>query len=295
MNWLKQKTLRSSVTFEGVGLHTGQKVTMHVAPAEQNTGILFKREDTTIKSHVDFLESTRFCTTLAHENLQVQTTEHFLSAAMALGLDNLRIYLDSAELPCLDGSSYEFYWGLQAAGIIEQDCAKEFYQITQPVKVEDEQSYAQILPANTPNICVELDYQEPIIKAGGLSMNFDLFEEDYASQIARARTYGFKRDFQFFQKHHLAQGATLDNCLVLSEKEALSHGGARFTNEPVRHKILDVLGDMALLGKMFLGKYQAFKPGHTLNLKLVKKILETGSYQPVTLQTRSNTGQVICE
>lgn len=252
---------------------------MTVNPAQQDSGINFVLDNVSIPANHYFLDKTQFCTSLRNKDKTVRTVEHFLSAVVALGLDNLEVHLDASELPCLDGSSYEFYWGLLGAGVVRQTASKVFCCVTKKVEVTLGNAQASLSPNPSPKVSVRVDYHEPIISNGGLSSSFDLFHEDYSSEVARARTYGFEKDFEFFKKNQLALGAQLENCLVLSDSQVLSPGGMRYFNEVVRHKILDVIGDLSLLGKLFVGHYQGFRPGHSLNLLLVKAIIEQEAYE----------------
>lgn len=284
MDWLFQKTLSNQVIFNGVGLHSGEPVQMKVCPAAVDSGITFIINDVKIPARVEYLAATNYCTSLSFQGQVVKTIEHFLSAVMALGLDNLDIYLTSSEVPLLDGSSSDFLWGMSSVGVTKQERKKIFACVTKAVEVQAGSASAVIEPFNSPSVQVTLEYEEPVITQGGLSMQFDLFEEDYAVDIARARTYGFEKHLDFFKQNKLAQGATLENCLVMNDNIALSPGGLRFTNEVVRHKILDVFGDLALLGAPFLGKYRSYQPGHTINLTLVKKLIEENAIEFVTLE-----------
>ena len=283
MDWLFQKTLSNQVNFKGVGLHTGKSVQMTVCPAPVDSGITFIIGDVRIPAHAKYLADTKYCTSLTYQGEVVKTIEHFLSATTSLGLDNLDVYLTNSEVPLLDGSSADFLWGLSSVGIVQQDQKKLFASGTKRVEVQLGESVASIEPFNSPNVHVTLEYSEPVITQGGLSMQFDLFLEDYAVDIARARTYGFEKNLDFFKQHQLAQGATLENCLVMNDDAPLSPGGLRYNNEVVRHKILDVFGDLALLGAPFLGRYRSYQPGHTINLALVKKLLEENAVQFISL------------
>lgn len=293
MDWFYQKTISNQVSFNGVGLHSGKPVRMTVSPGAVNTGVIFVVNGQKIPAHSNYLESTKFCTSLVHAEQRVRTVEHFLSAVVALGLDNLEVTLTESELPCMDGSAGDFYLGLCSVGLKTQEEKKYFAFVTKPVEVSVGESFASIKPHKSPKVSVSLEYSEPVVLPGGMMMSFDLFENDYAGDIARARTYGFEKDFDFFKKNRLALGATLDNCLVMNDTQALSPGGMRFKNEIVRHKILDVFGDLALMGGLFLGHYHGYKPGHSLNLLLVKELIDSKAldFAPLKIDTKYTLAQ----
>lgn len=251
---------------------------MTVSPASENTGVVFHIEGQRIPAHFSFVEQTFYCTILSARGQKVKTVEHFLSAVFALGIDNLEVSLTAQELPCLDGSCTDFYWGLLSAGLKKQKARKLFAYISQKVELSFKESTVSIEPADSCCVSLDLDYQIPVAKETPLSITFDLFKQDYFSEIARARTYGFKEDLEFFEHRKLAQGVTLENCLVMNHTEVLSPGGRRFHSEMVRHKTLDVFGDMFLLGHRFIGHYRGYRPSHHLNYLLVKEVSDKKAY-----------------
>jgi len=273
---VKQRTIKKTVKARGVGIHSGKLVNMTLIPAESNHGVVFKRLDAggrQVHAHSAFVNEVVLSTGLESQGVKVSTIEHLMSALSALGVDNVLVELDSFEVPIMDGSSAPFIFLVQSAGIEEQNVPKRFIVIKDIVRVENGESWAQVSPHNGFKITLEIDFEHKKIKESGQKLTIDFAEQSYLKEISRARTFGYERDVEALQAGGLALGASIDNAIALSDDDILNEDGMRYHNEFVKHKILDIVGDLFLLGGNMIGHYEGYKTGHMLNDQLLSAIL----------------------
>ncbi len=274
---VKQRTLRTSIRATGVGLHTGEKVYLTLAPAPANAGIVFRRVDldpvAEIRADPENVGDTMLGTTLVEDGIRVATVEHLLSALAGLGVDNAYVDLSASELPIMDGSAAPFVFLVQAAGIVEQNVPKRFIRITRPVVVEDGDKWARLDPFDGFKVNFEIEFDHPIFKAHMRRASMDFSSTSYLKEVARARTFGFMRDLENLRSQNMVMGGSLDNAVVLDSYRILNEDGLRYENEFVRHKILDAIGDLYLLGQTLIGEYSGFKSGHGLNNRLLRSLV----------------------
>lgn len=286
---INQRTLASPVSCTGVGLHSGTQVTLRLLPAPVDTGVVFVRTD--LAAHVvipalsEYVTDTALATTLGHRGAKVGTVEHLLAALAGMGIDNVRVELDGPEVPIMDGSAGPFAAMVREAGLREQDEAKSFLLIKRAVTVRDGDKEATLEPSDRFRVSTTIDFRHPLIS--DQSMELTLSETAFARDIARARTFCFRRDVEAMQQLGLARGGSLDNAIVVDEFSILNPDGLRFPDEFVRHKVLDAIGDLSLLGRPVVGHLRAFKTGHALNQKLVKAVLaDATQYEVVRARKR---------
>jgi|TARA_B110000259_G_scaffold172069_1_gene204161 UDP-3-O-[3-hydroxymyristoyl] N-acetylglucosamine deacetylase len=273
---VKQRTIKKIVKARGVGIHSGKLVNLTLIPAAPDHGVVFKRLDVggrQVHAHSAFVNEVVLSTGLESQGVKVSTIEHLLSALSALGIDNLLVELDSFEVPIMDGSSAPFVFLVQSAGIEEQDAHKRFIVIKDTIRVENGQSWAQVSPYNGFKVTLEIDFEHKKIKESGQKLSIDFAEQSYLKEISRARTFGYESDVEMLQKKNLALGASKDNAIALSDNDILNEDGMRYHNEFVKHKILDIVGDLFLLGGNVIGCYEGFRTGHMLNDQLLSAIL----------------------
>jgi len=273
---VKQRTIKKIVKARGVGIHSGKLVNLTLIPAAPDHGVVFKRLDVggrQVHAHSAFVNEVVLSTGLESQGVKVSTIEHLLSALSALGIDNLLVELDSFEVPIMDGSSAPFIFLVQSAGIEEQDAHKRFIVIKDTIRVENSQSWAQVSPYNGFKVTLEIDFEHKKIKESGQKLSIDFAEQSYLKEISRARTFGYESDVEMLQKKNLALGASKDNAIALSDNDILNEDGMRYHNEFVKHKILDIVGDLFLLGGNVIGCYEGFRTGHMLNDQLLSAIL----------------------
>ena len=273
---VKQRTIKKIVKARGVGIHSGKLVNLTLIPAAPDHGGVFKRLDVggrQVHAHSAFVNEVVLSTGLESQGVKVSTIEHLLSALSALGIDNLLVELDSFEVPIMDGSSAPFVFLVQSAGIEEQDAHKRFIVIKDTIRVENGQSWAQVSPYNGFKVTLEIDFEHKKIKESGQKLSIDFAEQSYLKEISRARTFGYESDVEMLQKKNLALGASKDNAIALSDNDILNEDGMRYHNEFVKHKILDIVGDLFLLGGNVIGCYEGFRTGHMLNDQLLSAIL----------------------
>ena len=278
---LQQRTLKSLTRAVGVGLHSGQRVEITLRPAAPGTGIVFRRID--LPHPVDIAVSpqavtdTRLASTLSQGDAKVHTVEHLMSACAGLGVDNLYVDINAEEVPILDGSAASFVFLLQSAGIELQNAARRFIRVKAPIRVEQGQGadlkWASLEPYHGFKLSFAIDFAHPAVDSTGQSVEFDLSQGSYARDIARARTFGFTKDVEMMRQNGLALGGGLDNAIVMDDYKVLNNEGLRYNDEFVKHKILDAMGDLFLLGKPLLAAYSAFRSGHALNNKLLRALL----------------------
>jgi UDP-3-O-[3-hydroxymyristoyl] N-acetylglucosamine deacetylase len=278
---LAQRTLKSLTKAVGVGLHSGQRVELTLRPAPPDTGIVFRRVDLPLP--VDIVVSavavtdTRMASTISSGNAKVFTVEHLMSACAGLGIDNLIIDITAEEVPILDGSAASFVFLLQSAGIALQQTPKKFVRVTQPVEVREGEGastkWARLSPYEGYKLSFEIDFDHPAVDSTGQRVEFDMGSDSYIRDIARARTFGFTKDVEMMRANGLALGGGLDNAIVMDDYKVLNTDGLRYNDEFVKHKILDAMGDLYLLGKPLLAAYSAFRSGHAMNNKLLRELL----------------------
>jgi UDP-3-O-[3-hydroxymyristoyl] N-acetylglucosamine deacetylase len=288
---IHQRTLRNVIKATGVGLHSGEKVHMTLRPAPVDTGIVFVRVDldpvVEIKAVADSVCDTRMNTTIGKDGAIVGTVEHLLSALAGVGIDNAYIDIDKPEVPVMDGSSGPFVFLIQSAGITEQKALKKFIRIKKTVTVEDGEGEAAkkatFKPFDGLKFVFDIDFKHPFFTKEQRHEEFDFGLVSYAKEVSRARTFGFLSDYEWLRKNNLAKGASKENAVVLDEFKVINDDGLRYDNEFVRHKILDAIGDVYLLGHGIIGLYEGYKSGHALNNKLLLALLaDQESYEIVT-------------
>jgi UDP-3-O-[3-hydroxymyristoyl] N-acetylglucosamine deacetylase len=286
---IKQRTLKNVIRATGVGLHTGDKVYMTLRPAAPNTGIVFRRTDLNppvdIRARQDNVGDTRLSTTLVNGEARVSTVEHLLSAMAGLGIDNAYVDLSAPEVPIMDGSDGPFVFLLQSAGIEEQNAAKRFIRIKKPIKVSDGDKWASFDPFEGFKVGFSIDFNHPIISKRTSRAEIDFSTTSYVKEVSRARTFGFMRDIEVLREHNLALGGSMDNAVVLDDYRVLNEDGLRYEDEFVKHKILDAIGDLYLLGHSLIGAYHAHKSGHELNNQLLRALVaDTSAWEEVSYQ-----------
>ncbi|MGN2247528.1 UDP-3-O-acyl-N-acetylglucosamine deacetylase [Frateuria sp. GZRR35] len=274
---IKQRTLKNIIRATGVGLHTGDKVYMTLRPAAPNTGIVFRRTDLNppvdIHARPDCVGDTRLSTTLVKGDVRVSTVEHLLSAMAGLGIDNAIVELSAPEVPIMDGSAGPFVFLLQSAGIEEQNVAKRFIRIKKPIKVQEGDKWASFEPFEGFKVGFSIEFNHPIISKRTSRAEIDFSTTSFVKEVSRARTFGFMRDIEMLREHNLALGGSMDNAVVLDDYRVLNEDGLRYEDEFVKHKILDAIGDLYLLGHSLIGAYHAHKSGHELNNKLLRTLI----------------------
>jgi len=274
---VKQRTLKSSVSVTGVGLHSGEKVTLGMRPAPANTGIVFRRVDVKpvmeIRAHAELVNDTRLSTCMEQNGIRVATIEHLMSALAGLGVDNAYIDLDSAEVPIMDGSAGTFVFLIQSAGIEEQSAAKKFIRIKKTVEVKHGDKWVRFEPYQGYKLAFTINFAHPVFTNTKQDVTIDLGEQSFIRDISRARTFGFMQEVESMRAQGLALGGSLDNAIVMDEYRVLNADGLRFEDEFVKHKVLDAIGDLYLLGHPLIGAFSGYKSGHALNNALVRELL----------------------
>ncbi len=288
---LKQRTLRKAITTKGVGLHTGARVELALRPAGVDSGIVFRRTDLAtpveIPATASAVGDTRLSSTLVSGGTSVSTVEHLMSALCGLGVDNLRIDIAGPEVPIMDGSAGPFVYLLQSAGIVEQPAAKKFIRIASAVEVRDGDKWARFTPFDGFRLDFTIDFPHPVFGSENKHVLIDFAEHSYVKEVARARTFGFMQDVEAMRAAGLALGGSLQNAIVLDETRVLNTEGLRYENEFVKHKVLDAIGDLYLLGHPLIGEYAAFKSGHALNNLLARALLaRPEAFEVVTFEGR---------
>ena len=286
---MKQRTLKNTISATGIGVHSGKKVLMTLRPAPENTGIVFVRTDLTpaltIPALVENIGNTTMCTVLEKKGAMIATVEHLLSAFAGLGVDNAFVDLDAPEVPIMDGSSAPFVFLIQSAGIESQKALKKFIRIKKTLRHEDGDRWALLEPFNGFKVRFEIDYNHPAFKDEHASCELNLSGVSYAREVSRARTFGFISDFEALKANNLALGASLDNAIALDDFKIINQDGLRYEDEFVKHKVLDVIGDLYLLGHSVIGAFSGYKSGHALNSKLLKAVLKSpDNYEIVTFE-----------
>jgi UDP-3-O-[3-hydroxymyristoyl] N-acetylglucosamine deacetylase len=286
---LKQRTLKTSIRATGVGLHTGRKVFMTLRPAVDNTGIVFRRVDmdpvVDVPADAHIVGETMLGTSLIKDGTRVATVEHLMSAFAGLGIDNAYVDLSAPEVPIMDGSAAPFVFLLQSAGITEQTALKKFIRIRKKVRVEQDDKWAEFTPYDGFKVNFKIDFEHPVFKKHLQSSTIDFSTTSFLREVSRARTFGFLRDIEALRANRLALGGNIDNAIVLDDFRVLNEDGLRYEDEFVRHKILDAIGDLYLIGHGLLGEFTGYKSGHDLNNKLVRELYATkGAWEEVVFE-----------
>jgi len=286
---IRQRTLRNTIRATGVGLHTGEKVYLTLRPAPVNTGIVFRRVDldpmVEIPARAENVGDTTLSTTLVRGDVRVSTVEHLLSAMAGLGIDNACVELSAAEVPIMDGSAGPFVFLIQSAGIEEQDAPKQFIRIRRPVTVRDGDKTASFLPFNGFKVSFSIEFDHPVFRDRTGHAEVDFSSTSFVKEVSRARTFGFMHEIEYLRSRGLAQGGSVDNAIVVDEYRILNEDGLRYEDEFVKHKILDAIGDLYLLGKSLIGEFRAHKSGHALNNALLRALIaDADAWEVVTFE-----------
>ena len=279
---IKQRTLKSLTSAVGVGLHSGQRVELTLRPAPPDTGIVFRRVDLAVPVDIPMratsVTDTRLATRVSNGGARVSTVEHLMSACAGLGVDNLFVDITAEEVPILDGSAASFVFLLQTAGIEFQNAPRHFIRVLEPVEFKAgegaNERWARLTPFHGYRLSFEIDFDHPAVDSTGQRVEFDMSVHSYSRDIARARTFGFTKDVEMMRVNGLALGSGMDNAIVMDDYKVLNAGGLRYDDEFVKHKILDAMGDMYMLGKPLLAAYSAFRSGHEMNNQLLRKLLQ---------------------
>lgn len=286
---IKQRTLKNTIRAMGVGLHTGEKVYLTLKPAPVDSGIIFRRVDLNpnvdIKACTDNVGDTTLSTTLVKDGVRVATIEHLLSAMAGLGVDNAIVEVSAAEVPIMDGSAGPFVFLLQSAGILEQDAPKKFLRIKRKITLTEDDKWVSLEPFDGFKVSYTLDYDHPVLKNSIQEATLDFSTTSYVKEVSRARTFGFLSEYEWLRANNLALGGSLNNAIVLDEYRIINEDGLRYEDELVKHKILDAVGDMYLLGTGLIGAFRGYKSGHTLNNKLLRNLLaKKSAWEIVTFE-----------
>jgi UDP-3-O-[3-hydroxymyristoyl] N-acetylglucosamine deacetylase len=293
---LQQRTLKSLTRATGVGLHSGARVELTLRPAAADTGVVFRRVDlpqpVDIPVSAEAVTDTRLASTISKDGAKVLTVEHLMSALAGLGIDNCYVDISAEEVPILDGSSASFVYLLQSAGVVLQPAPKRFIRVLKPIEVREGEGrnlkWARLEPYHGYKLGFEIEFSHPAVNATGQRVTFDYGTHEYARDIARARTFGFTRDVEMMRANGLALGGGLDNAIVMDDVKVLNADGLRFNDEFVKHKILDAMGDLYLLGKPMLASYSAYRSGHAMNNQLLRALLaQPEAFEVVSFEDES--------
>lgn len=288
-----QRTLKSTIRATGVGLHSGEKVTLVLRPAPENSGIVFHRidlpESIPFKVEPSLVNDTRLSSTLVRDGVRVGTIEHLMSSFAGLGLDNVIVEVDAPEMPIMDGSAAPFIYLLQTAGIVDQSASKRFVRVIKTVEATEGDKWVKLAPYDGYKVALTIDFQHPAFRKSSRLIEIDFAHQNYISEISRARTFGFIQEVEYLRANGLARGGTMDNAVVIDEYRVLNPGGLRFEDEFVRHKVLDAIGDLYILGHPLIASFSGYKSGHALNNKLLRTLLaDEGAWEYVTFSDRQS-------
>lgn len=291
---LKQRTLKSLIRATGVGLHSGAKVNLVLRPAAPDTGVVFRRVDldppVDLPTDPQAVVDTRLCSGLAKGEVKVATIEHLMSALAGLGIDNVYVDVDAAEIPILDGSAGPFVFLLQSAGIEEQNAPKRFIRVKRRVEVKDGDKWARLDPYDGFKLTFTIEFNHPAIDRTVSTVSVDFAEQSYSKEVARARTFGFMQDVEYMRSNGLALGGSLENAIVMDEYRVLNADGLRFADEFAKHKVLDAIGDLYIAGHPLLASFSAHKSGHALNNDLLRALLaDAGAWEIATFEQAGAT------
>lgn len=289
---IKQRTLKNIIRATGVGLHTGEKVYLTLRPAPADSGIVFRRTDldspVEIKAHPYNVGDTMLSTTLEKDGVKVSTVEHLLSALAGLGIDNAEIEVSAPEVPIMDGSAGPFVFLIQSAGVEEQDAPKRFIRVKKKIRLEDGDKWAALEPYEGFKVGFTIDFEHPAFKGRPQSAFVDFSSTAFVKEVSRARTFGFLRDIEALRERNLALGGNLDNAVVVDDYRIVNEEGLRYDDEFVKHKVLDAVGDLYLLGRSLIGAFEGYKSGHALNNRLLRDLLSDASaWEEVTFDDPS--------
>jgi UDP-3-O-[3-hydroxymyristoyl] N-acetylglucosamine deacetylase len=286
---IRQRTLKNTIRATGVGLHSGEKVYLTLKPAPVDSGIIFRRTDldpvVEILAHAENVGETMLSTTLVKDGVRVATVEHLLSAMAGLGIDNCYVELSAAEVPIMDGSAGPFVFLLQSAGIAEQEAPKKFIRIKREVMLEEEDKSATFVPFEGFKVGFGIDFDHPVFQGRSQHASVDFSSTSFVKEVSRARTFGFMRDIEKLRSMNLALGGSVENAIVVDDYKILNEDGLRYDDEFVKHKVLDAIGDLYLLGNSLIGEFRGYKSGHDLNNKLLRKLIaEEDAWEVVTFE-----------
>lgn len=286
---IRQRTLKNVIRATGVGLHTGEKVYLTLRPAAPDTGIIFRRVDlpepVEIPALANLVGDTVLSTTLVQDGIRVSTVEHLMSAFAGLGIDNAYVDVSAAEVPIMDGSAGPFVFLIQSAGILEQEAPKRFLRICKPVTVRDGDKWARFEPFDGFKVAFTIDFDHPAFARDRARAEIDFSSTSFVREVSRARTFGFMRDIELLRAQNLALGGSLENAIVVDDYRVLNEDGLRYEDEFVKHKILDAIGDLYLLGYSLIGAFTGYKSGHALNNQLLRTLIETeGAWEHVSFE-----------
>ena len=274
---IKQRTLKNVIRATGVGLHTGKKVLLTLRPASANTGIIFRRVDldpaVEIPAKPKYVGDTSLSTTLVKDNTRISTVEHLLSALAGFGIDNAFVDLTADEVPIMDGSAGPFVFLIQSAGIVEQNAAKKFLRIKEKVRVDKDEKWAMFEPFDGFKVGFSIEFDHPVFNQNNCHAEIDFSTTSFVKEVSRARTFGFMRDVELLRQKNLVLGGSLNNAVVVDDYRILNEDGLRYADECVKHKILDAIGDLYLLGHSLIGAFKGHKSGHALNNTLIRELL----------------------
>ncbi|HKJ17154.1 MAG TPA: UDP-3-O-acyl-N-acetylglucosamine deacetylase [Xanthomonadales bacterium] len=275
---ISQRTLKNVIRATGVGIHTGEKVFMTLRPAAVNTGIIFRRTDLDpvieVPARATLVGDTSMNTTLESDGVRVSTVEHLMSALAGLGIDNAYIDVSNVEVPIMDGSAGPFVFLVQSAGIEEQSAPKKFIRVTEPIEVKQDDKWARLEPHDGFRVSFKIDFDHPVFSSQRSFASVDFSTTSFLKEIARARTFGFMRDIEMLRGRNLILGGSMDNAVVLDDYRVLNEDGLRYEDEFVKHKVLDAIGDLYLLGYPLIGAFSGYKSGHELNNALILELLK---------------------
>ncbi len=294
---IRQRTLKNVIRATGVGLHTGEKIYLTLRPAPADTGIIFRRVDldpvVEIPALAENVGDTRLSTTLIQDGVRVSTVEHLLSAMAGLGIDNAYIELSASEVPIMDGSAGPFVFLIQSAGVQEQDAPKRFIRIKEPIVVEDGDKWARFDPFEGFKVTFTIDFDHPVFHNRAKTAEVDFSTTSFVREVSRARTFGFMRDIELLRLNNLALGGSMDNAIVVDDYRILNDDGLRYEDEFVKHKMLDAIGDLYLLGHSLIGAFSGYKSGHALNNELLRALIARESaWEEVTFEDEESTAPI---
>ncbi len=286
---IKQRTLKNVIRATGVGLHTGEKIYLTLRPAPADTNIIFRRVDldpvVEIPARAENVGDTRLSTTLIQDGIRISTVEHLLSAMAGLGIDNAYIDLSAAEVPIMDGSAGPFVFLIQSAGIQEQAAPKRFIRIKRPIQVEDGDKWARFEPFDGFKVSFSIDFDHPVFHGRAKEAVIDFSTTSFVKEVSRARTFGFMRDYEALRAKNLALGGSMENAVVVDDYRILNDDGLRYEDEFVKHKVLDAIGDLYLLGRSLIGAFNGHKSGHALNNQLLRALMaQEDAWELVTFE-----------
>lgn len=286
---IRQRTLKNEIQATGVGLHTGDKVYLRLRPAPEDHGIVFRRVDldpvVDIPAKAENVGDTTLSTSLVNGDVKVSTVEHLLSAMAGMGIDNAVVEVSAGEVPIMDGSAGPFVFLIQSAGIQEQSAPKKFIRIKKSISVEDGDKVASFEPFNGFKVSFSIDFDHPAFKERSLEASVDFSSTSFVKEVSRARTFGFMHEIEYLRSKGLAKGGSMDNAIVVDEYRVLNEDGLRYEDEFVKHKVLDAIGDLYLLGNSLIGEFRAHKSGHALNNKSLRQLIsQPDAWEVVTFE-----------